>query len=272
MKIEKTEIKQTLITINEMIEIDLNLAIRMLNSIPSEIKDYFEEIKYLQNKINEKKLYLDLDEDQKKVYDKAIIEGRKCYHENDLIGAYDYYTYGKHITAHPIFDYYIGKILYKSREDSAYTYLATYASHGGEKLLKALLYLNILNYKNGKLDLIDQNEIRSKKIKSMFNIDFEPFIMSKIGRTNYEKQDSSELSALQEESLNFFDTDIEITEDEFLSKIMEIRELYRKGKVKTANRKLDMLFKSANNSYQKQKLKDLSKSKSLYINQGKFGY
>ena len=136
-----------------MIKQDLETATELLEELSHKSVNYQPQIRYLKNKINEERAYQELGKEQKEVYVKAITKGREQYHNNNLSTAYDYYTYGKYITNHPIFDYYIGKILYKNKnKDEAYKCFKNYIENGGEKYLKALLYL--VTFSNSDVDKI----------------------------------------------------------------------------------------------------------------------
>lgn len=114
-------------------------------------KDYKEQIRILNNAINEINYLNNLDDEQLKVYNEAISKGHHCYHEYDLENAYDYYTWGLYITNAPIFYYYIGKILYKTKEyDKAYDYFEKYTKLGTTKINKAYLYLSRISEKHHK--------------------------------------------------------------------------------------------------------------------------
>lgn len=255
---EKLDEKSLLAMVNQTIELDFNNASKLLEELIPIIEGYEEEIKYLQNKINEKKLYQSLTEDKKIAYDKVMEKGRAYNHANDFYTANDYYICGLDITNHPIFDYYIGKMLYKiGKLDGAYYHLSKYREHGGEKLLKSLVYLNAINYKNGNIEEIKKNEEVANRLKTTLDINFKPLMLARF----IEKTEMNN-------SVNKKDK-IKLDED-FFGQIQELRNLYRNGKISKANKILENLIKESENSYQTKKLQSLARSKTLYINQGKY--
>lgn len=105
-------------------------------------KSYNKQLKCLKNKISERKQYLSLSVAQQKQYDYFIQKGKEEYQKSNLIGAYNYYLTGLDLTQHPIFNYYLGKILYKKGYyDYALQFLELYKKTGGQKQSKTLLYL-----------------------------------------------------------------------------------------------------------------------------------
>lgn len=252
------EEKSLLAIINKTIELDLSTANKLLEELESTTDGYKAEIKYLKNKINEKKLYQSLTKDEKETYDKVMEKGREFYHANDFYTANDCYIFGMDIINHPIFDYYIGKMSYKTwKLDDAYYHLSRYIEHGGEKLLKALVYLNAINYINDNIEEIKKNEEVANRIKITFDIDFKPFKLDRY----------IEKSRIN----NFINKKGKTKLDElFFYQLQELRNLYRNGKISIANKILENLIKESENRYQTKKLQSLARSKTLYINQGKY--
>ena len=254
---EKSDEKSLLAMVNQTIELDLNMASKLLEELIPITDGYEEEIKCLQNKINEKKLYQSLTEDKKRTYDKIMEKGRAYYHANDFYTANDCYVFGMDITNHPIFDYYIGKMLYKiGKLDDAYYHLSKYREHGGEKLLKSLVYLNAINYINGNIEEIKKNEEVANRLKTALDIDFKPFMLARF----IEKTEMN--NSINKKGKTKLD-------EYFFGQIQGLRNLYRNGKISKANKILENLIKESENRYQK-KLQSLARSKTLYINQGKY--
>lgn len=118
----------------------------------NELYDYrfSKEIRIIKRTILGQKIYDELNEKQKRVYLLAIKYGRKFLNESDFESAYDIFSLGKAKTKHPVFNYYIGKTLYKQgRYKSAKYYLTKYREFGGEKTMKTLLYLGAIAEKRG---------------------------------------------------------------------------------------------------------------------------
>lgn len=139
--------------INKLIKKDYKLGKNILEQVKYDLqeKNYRVELNYLQRKINEKQLYEELTEEQQKIYHTVIRNGNGYYKERKTKSFYKEYLIGKEKTNHPIFDYYIGKSLYKMHDyENSEKYLLEYLKTGGEKLPKALLYLECIKCKNLK--------------------------------------------------------------------------------------------------------------------------
>ena len=260
-----------------MIKLDYETATRLLEEISPKAVKYQPQILYLKNKINEEKAYQELGIEQKEAYTKAITKGREYYHANNLSTAYNYYTYGKYITNHPIFDYYIGKILFKSqKQDEAYKYFKIYIKNGGEKYLKALLYLAATECFHKRIKSVKKIIDQQKLIINTFNIDFETVKLDRIIKQEKNDKDfdvrkfaASHNLMLSEE---FFDSEYNgISNDRELCKELErIKEMYRNGRVTEANKRIETLLKENKGYYQRKNIEGITKRKKLYINQGNF--
>lgn len=281
LMIKRLDIKQQLIIIDKMIKQDLETATKLLEELSHKSVNYQPQIRYLKNKINEERAYQELGKEQKEVYAKAITKGREQYHDNNLSTAYDYYTYGKYITNHPIFDYYIGKILYKNKnKDEAYKCFKNYIENGGEKYLKALLYLVVIEVTNKKIKSAKKIRYLQKLIVNTFDINFEDIRIDRIiniimnqGRNDKDfdvhKFAVSHNLILSEE---FFDLEYNgISNDRELCKELErIKEMYRNGRITEANKRIEELLKENKGYYQRKNIEGIAKRKKLYINQGNF--
>ena len=281
LMIKRLDIKQQLIIIDKMIKQDLETATKLLEELSHKSVNYQPQIRYLKNKINEERAYQELGKEQKEVYAKAITKGREQYHDNNLSTAYDYYTYGKYITNHPIFDYYIGKILYKNKnKDEAYKCFKNYIENGGEKYLKALLYLVVIEVTNKKIKSAKKIRYLQKLIVNTFDINFEDIRIDRIiniimnqGRNDKDfdvhKFAVSHNLILSEE---FFDLEYNgISNDRELCKELErIKEMYRNGRITEANKRIEQLLKENKGYYQRKNIEGIAKRKKLYINQGNF--
>lgn len=114
-------------------------------------KSYKEQVKMLKLGIIEQTHINNLSDEEKDVYNEAVLKGREVYHSNKLEEAFDYYTWGLLVTRAPIFYYYIGKILYKlGRFKEAREYFENYIIRGVIKIDKAYLYLSKIAEKYGK--------------------------------------------------------------------------------------------------------------------------
>lgn len=275
--IGKLDIKQQLVIIDKMIEEDLETATKLLKDLSPKAKKYQPQILYLKNKINEEKAYQELGKEQKEAYTKAIRKGREYYRANNLPTAYDYYTYGKHTTNHPIFDYYIGKILYKAKnKDEAYKYFKFYIENGGKKYLKALLYLAVIEVSNKRIKSAKKIRDLQQLIINTFNIGFEDIkIDFLINRSTVDKNFDAHKYVVSHNLMlteEFFDDEYnEISNDrESCGQLEIIKEMYRKGRITEANKRIEQLLKENKGAYQRKSIEGIAKRKTLYINQGKF--
>lgn len=127
------------------------------------------EVSYLRNKINEKKQYIFLSQSDKTIYDMCITKGREEYDKKEYYNALNYYQAAALVTEHPIFSYYIGKILYKiGKLDESYEYMRSYEARGGEKELHSLLYLRTIDAKMKRRRLANERENKSDKLVNYF--------------------------------------------------------------------------------------------------------
>ena len=70
----------------------------------------------------------------------------------------------------------------------------------------------------------------------------------------------------------FFDDEYnEISNDrESCGQLEIIKEMYRKGRITEANKRIEQLLKENKGAYQRKSIEGIAKRKTLYINQGKF--
>ena len=275
--IKRLDIKQQLIIIDKMIKQDLETATRLLEELSHKAVKYQSQILYLKNKINEERAYKELGKEQKEIYAKAITKGREQYHDNNLSAAYDYYAYGKYITNHPIFDYYIGKILFKAqKQDEAYKYFKIYIKNGGEKYLKALLYLAATECFHKRIKSAKKIIDLQKLIINTFNIDFEIAKLDRIIKQVKNDKDFDVRKFAVSHNLmlseEFFDSEYNgISNDRELCKELErIKEMYRNGRITEANKRIETLLKENKGYYQIKSIEGIAKRKKIYINQGNF--
>lgn len=114
----------------------------LLSNINLVLRKERKYIEIIKNAIRNQETYCALTEEQKKEYEKAIYYGSLTYQNQDYDIAYAYFIRGFEVTNHPIFKYYIGKVLYKKKEFlAARNYFLQYIEKGEEKGAKAYLYL-----------------------------------------------------------------------------------------------------------------------------------
>lgn len=161
--------------INEIIDQDVEKAMMLYNNIFRlyNVENYKLELDCLKNMILEKKNYLMLDKNRKKQYDDLEKKGKIAYKEDRIDDALNYYLLGLHITNHNIFNYYLGKMYYKSGNlEEALLYLERYKKNGGEKLSKCLLYLSKIHIYNKKFKKKDEYEKDIIILNRFFKQDF----------------------------------------------------------------------------------------------------
>lgn len=259
--------------INRIIELDPILAEKLLHLHLRNNFFYLNEItvKTLTNKINEKKLYLILSEKGKAQYHQFKKDGQKAYRSGNLEKAYEIYSKAEYEIKHPIFDYYVGKILYKlGMYNEAKKRIEKYLENGGEKTSKALIYLLGIEVKNS-------NHKQVNKYKDLINIvnndlgnDFT--IKDSINKNeediDYQKQRASARVKMTEQ--DFIETDDEVKIEEYYyydldKKLKVIKKLLRQGNLKEANYLLNELKPNTKAEYYQ--IKNFTKNKTLYLNQ-----
>ena len=163
-----------LVLIHHTMQTDYKLAKELLKELEESTPILYDvELRYLKNCIREKELAENLSQEQKTAYSKALTEGLDYIHYRAYETAYDYFLYGKYITNHPIFDYYMGYCLFKTYHDEeAYQTLSNYREHGGEKLLEALTLLKNLDKKNLNRNQAEEKELDQAKIVQTYKLDY----------------------------------------------------------------------------------------------------
>ncbi|MBE6157285.1 MAG: hypothetical protein E7160_00605 [Firmicutes bacterium] len=259
----KTRIKTFYRMLNALIEYDHNTAERIINNIEEpKTKTAVILNSYLRNKLEEKKKYISLSDEEKDIYNGCIEKGRDALNNKDYELALDYYKTGLIMTNHPIFYYYIGKAYYKDlRNYDAYETLLKYDEKSGEKYSKCNLYLFILETKFGKLVRADRrmNEantlndiLDSKKIKSLNNI---------------KNQLKSNKEKLHKKELKMED----YYEYEIVDKLKLIKGLYETGNIKLADKLMNELEREKNKTKEEKRLIQSERNnKRLYMRKSKF--
>ena len=163
-----------LVLIQYTIKSDYKIAKELLKELEDEAPTLYDvEVAYLKNCIREKELEENLPEERKEAYNKALAEGIKCLHYDDYETAYDYFLYGKYVTNHPVFDYYIGYCFFKTYHDEeAYQILSNYKEQGGEKLLETLTLLKSLDCKTSRLEQAKEKELEQARIVQTYKLNY----------------------------------------------------------------------------------------------------
>ena len=143
-------------------------------------------------------------------------------------GAYEEYCKGKELFNLPIFDYYIGRTLYKIGDTSAKYNLISYVKNGGRKTAKALLYLDNIAWYDG-------NDSQSNTF-----------------REDIERINTLERNGFVYKNYN----------NDFNKKIEQVLKMYKINK-KQADKMLNELKSSASTSSQKQRLNKIEQNKKL---------
>ena len=163
-----------LVLIQYTMQSDYKIAKELLKELEESTPTLYDvEVAYLKNYIREKELEENLPEQKKDAYNKALAEGINNLHYEDYETAYDYFLYGKYVTNHPIFDYYIGYCLFKTYHDEeAYQILSNYKEQGGEKLLGALTLLKSLDCKNLRMEQAKEKELEQARIVQTYKLNY----------------------------------------------------------------------------------------------------
>lgn len=163
-----------LVLIKYTVELDYKIAKELLKELEESTPILYDvEVAYLKNCIREKELEEALPEERKETYNKALTQGLKCLHYDDYETAYDYFLYGKYVTNHPVFDYYIGYCFFKTYHDEeAYQILSSYKEQGGEKLLETLTLLKSLDCKTSRLEQAKEKELEQARIVQTYKLNY----------------------------------------------------------------------------------------------------
>ena len=247
------------------------------------IFNYKRQLRCLKNMILERKKYLGMSESQKERYNFFKNEGRSfykshklskkynydmeaklLYRKEKLEEAYDYYLAGLYVTQHNIFNYYLGKMCYKnSHIDEACEYFEEYIKNGGEKLSKALLYLNRI-YKIKKIK--DKPQVFSEMITELtrfFDNEFEFKNIPIIEDYYFEIESEDNIKNVSEDEIDNTKKDVDINLEE---KLETIKKLILTHQDKKADKILLELEREKNNMNRedKQILLQFQKNKKLY--------
>lgn len=272
---DKKTIQERLMEIKNLIPTDLDRSKAILQSVIEDNKNdfYIMEINYVTNMIKEEELLQELTTDKKRQYHCLKILGNDFYHLGDYERAFFHYKLAKDITEHPIFDYYLGKMLYKQRKyQEALSYFQEYFSHGGEKLEKCLLYMFYI-YKGQELHKkANKLLLRLDKIEKTFKSGFH--IKNTNKPSNNRKEDFVKKKTTKNLKLNLNEfieeSNLEVESYHnytFHQKLLVIRDLMIQNQVKKAESYLRKLTPETEND--QQELVQFQKNKRIYRNRGK---
>ncbi len=253
----------------------------IINSFP--ISNYKRQLNCLKNMIIERKKYLELSGLEQRRYNFLKARGRRLYRncnlnrkynydmeakllyrKEKLEEAYDYYLAGLYVTQHNIFNYYLGKMCHKnSHINEACEYFEEYIKNGGEKLSKALLYLNRI-YKIKKIK--DKPQVFSEMITELtrfFDNEFEFKNIPIIEDYYFEIESEDNIKNVSEDEIDNTKKDVDINLEE---KLETIKKLILTHQDKKADKILLELEREKNNMNRedKQILLQFQKNKKLY--------
>lgn len=253
----------------------------IINSFP--ISNYKRQLNCLKNMIIERKKYLELSELEQQRYNFLKDRGRRLYRncnlnrkynydmeakllyrKEKLEESYDYYLAGLYVTQHNIFNYYLGKMCYKnSHIDEAREYFEEYIKNGGEKLSKALLYLNRI-YKIKKIKYKPQLfSERITELTRFFDNEFEFKNIPIIEDYYFEIESEDNIKNVSEDEIDDTKKDVDINLEE---KLENIKNLILVHQDKKADKLILELEREKNNMNKedKQILLQFQKNKKLY--------
>lgn len=170
-----------LVLIQHTMKSDYKIAKELLKELEESTPILYDvEVTYLKNCIREKELEENLPEERKEAYNNALAKGISHLHYEDYETAYDYFLYGKYVTNHPIFDYYIGYCFFKTYHDEeAYQILSNYKEHGGERMLETLTLLKSLDCKNSRLEQASEKELEQARIVQTYKLNYNYLTINK---------------------------------------------------------------------------------------------
>lgn len=249
--------KDLVMMIEKEVEIDLERAKVMLSFVDKSTNPI--EYQYLYGMIREKEIYFKYDDGMKKKFDEYLSKGRIALENKDYTQAYNLFVAGYDATKNNIFNYYMGKTLFKSESRiAACPYFIVYNRFGGSKLPRALLYTmsiyrEIGNPKEARkyytqLSYINETFSHGFKLDSPFNK------KGKLkGRKKRNKKNDGRNLVLEE----YYDYD-------FDKRILIIERLFRDRKYSIAIRLLKELKPKDKN--QRIIVQELERKKILYKN------
>lgn len=219
-------------------------------------------IKTLNGMIIEYKEYHEVPQEQKNNYEWTKEKAKAAYLNGDFEQAFDYYLTGYYLTGQNIFNYYLGKMLYKKKRfNEAKEYFEEYLKIDGDKNLKSLVYLYNIEPSEELLKMI-------RKSESVFypNFHFKDIrYLECDDRKKYKAMKKIKMNCNEFNDTNFFPNNSNIKEQ-----LITIRDMLKKHEQKQANKLLRQLEKQQSQMTfkEKQTFYNLQKNKKLYRNQG----
>lgn len=270
--IKSMTIQKRLMEIRELVSVDLDSAREILQSIILDNQNdfYLMEINCVTNMIKEEERYQELTPSQKRHYDCLKVLGRNFYDIGDYERAYYHYELAKEEIDHPIFDYYLGKMLYKQKKYlDALPYFQEYYSHGGKKLPNCLLYIIKIYEMQKDYKKVNKLSLKLKKLEDTFGFNFQFRVYSRRNRNefyDYVKNIAVEnISMSLEDFLEEEALELESYEDyNFLQKLQVIKNLMMQHQLKRAECYLKNLVPETKE--EKKELQQFQKSKKVYRN------
>lgn len=216
--------------INTLVEKDPKLGQELLDKVKydANANKYNLELSVMKNKAREINDINSLSEEDRVLYNKIRSKAKALMKVKNYKGAYEEYCKGKELFNLPIFDYYIGRTLYKIGDTSAKYNLISYVKNGGRKTAKALLYLDNIAWYDG-------NDSQSNTF-----------------REDIERINTLERNGFVYKNYN----------NDFNKKIEQVLKMYKINK-KQADKMLNELKSSASTSSQKQRLNKIEQNKKL---------
>lgn len=266
--------KVLMLKIEEWIESDLEKAKIALKYLTWSKAS--PEYSYIINRISEKEEYLNYSAEKREKYDTLKDNGRRALNEKQYQEAIYYFGLGIQETNNNIFNYYIGKTLYKARKyQEAKPYLLEYIKKGASKTTKALLYLEKISKFSGKTKKGTNYIKLMERLQETFPSDFKyfnPYRASKAGKPDVDfdiiKFKASKKLRLKADTFQQATEELSLEnyyEYTFAQKLQIIINLYRKGYGKPADKLLEEL--SATTKEEKKQRQQVLKNKKLYRNQ-----
>lgn len=216
--------------INTLVEKDPKLGQELLDKVKydANANKYNLELSVMKNKAREINDINSLSEEERVLYNKIRSKAKALMKVKNYKGAYEEYCKGKELFNLPIFDYYIGRTLYKIGDTSAKYNLISYVRNGGRKTANALLYLDNIAWYDG-------NDSESNTF-----------------REDIERINTLERNGFVYKNYN----------NDFNKKIEQVLKMYKINK-KQADKMLNELKSSASTSSQKQRLNKIEQNKKL---------
>lgn len=268
----KGTIQERLIEIKNLVSTNLDSAKDILQSVILDNQnDYYSmEIEYVTNMIKEEEMYQGLTSNQKIHYDCLMMLGRDFYERGSCQRAYYHYDLAKEETRHPIFDYYLGKMLYKQGKYlEALPYFQEYLSHGGKKLPNCLWYLTKIYTNQDQHKKSKKLFSKSQKLKDTFESDLHH--IRRRTRNQNQFYDHVKKVATDETKLNLEDfreeSPLEVESYEnynFHQKLKVIKNLMTQGQIKIAESYLNNLIPETRED--QEAMKQFQKNKGIYKN------